>query len=173
MKVKSNTIYTIGYQRMKIYDFRSVLKTHGIECLIDVRLHPFSQWVTDYNPPVLTEVISPVKYVHVVECAPSKALKQEIKNGLGWNEFERRYETEITTRWNKIDRILAPVLENNISCFLCFERKKLTPSGNVSKKLFYGHELQCHRRVLAEHVQAVCEEHGNRIKIIHLGQNHK
>jgi uncharacterized protein (DUF488 family) len=46
---QSNILYTIGHSNHKIEDFLSLLKSHGINCIADVRSTPYSHYNTQFN----------------------------------------------------------------------------------------------------------------------------
>ena len=41
--------YTIGYSGIKIEEFKKILKSRKINCVIDVRSKPYSQYIPEYN----------------------------------------------------------------------------------------------------------------------------
>src|ERR1700753_1180012 len=51
--MEKNTIFTIGHGSRKAADFLEILKSYGIEYLIDVRSQPFSKFSPQYNQPEL------------------------------------------------------------------------------------------------------------------------
>lgn len=45
----NKTLYTIGHSTQTIEDFLSLLKMHGINCIVDVRSVPYSQFASQFN----------------------------------------------------------------------------------------------------------------------------
>ena len=52
-----NCVYTIGYTAFSIDEFIEVINHYGINCVIDVRSSPFSNYYTDYNKDVLENTL--------------------------------------------------------------------------------------------------------------------
>ena len=52
-----NLIYTIGYTAFPINEFLDVIKHYGIDCVIDVRSSPFSNYYIDYNKDALENAL--------------------------------------------------------------------------------------------------------------------
>lgn len=52
-----NCIYTIGYTAFSINEFIAVIKHYGINCVIDVRSSPFSNYYIDFNKDVLKNTL--------------------------------------------------------------------------------------------------------------------
>ena len=50
-------IYTIGYPEFPINEFLDVIKHYGIDCVIDVRSSPFSNYYSDYNKDALENAL--------------------------------------------------------------------------------------------------------------------
>lgn len=52
-----NSVYTIGYTAFPINEFVEVIKNYGIDCVIDVRSSPFSNYYSDYNKDALENTL--------------------------------------------------------------------------------------------------------------------
>jgi uncharacterized protein (DUF488 family) len=46
-------IYTIGHSNHTLEDFVALLRSHGIQEIVDVRSQPYSQWATQFNRELL------------------------------------------------------------------------------------------------------------------------
>ncbi len=52
-----NSIYTIGYTAFSINEFIETIKHYNINCVIDVRSSPFSNYYSDYNKDALERTL--------------------------------------------------------------------------------------------------------------------
>ncbi|MCC6726876.1 MAG: DUF488 domain-containing protein [Saprospiraceae bacterium] len=50
-------IHTIGHSNLTAEDFLRLLKAHGIDCVVDVRSTPASQYNPQFNKPVLAKFL--------------------------------------------------------------------------------------------------------------------
>lgn len=62
-----NILYTIGHSNHKIEDFLSLLKTHGINCIVDVRSTPYSHYNTQFNREFLASELrnANIEYIYL------------------------------------------------------------------------------------------------------------
>lgn len=131
-------VYTIGFTKKSAKEFFTLLKAHDVRMVIDVRRNNRSQlagFTKGDDLRFFLKEIGAIDYEWWEFCAPSETLLKSYQNGeVGWNEYTRTYEAEITK--NKVaERIDVGKLHQ--ACFLCSEP---TPEN-------------CHRRLLAEHLR--------------------
>jgi uncharacterized protein (DUF488 family) len=64
---QSNILYTIGHSNHKIEDFVSLLKSHGINCIADVRSTPYSHYNAQFNRELLASElrIANIEYIYL------------------------------------------------------------------------------------------------------------
>jgi len=68
MTVKqSNILYTIGHSNHKIENFLNMLKSHGINCIVDVRSTPYSHYNTQFNREFLANELrnANIEYIYL------------------------------------------------------------------------------------------------------------
>jgi uncharacterized protein (DUF488 family) len=58
-------LFTIGHSDHKIFDFLRLLRSHGINALVDVRSHPISRAHHQYNKEVLAADLKKAKIAYV------------------------------------------------------------------------------------------------------------
>jgi len=58
-------LYTIGHSNHKIFDFLRLLRSHGINALVDVRSHPVSKVHPQFNKKVLAADLKKTKIAYV------------------------------------------------------------------------------------------------------------
>lgn len=143
-------IFTIGFTQKTAKQFFGMLRQHGIECVIDIRLRPTGQ-LSGFSKKddlryFLKELIS-CDYVHLPQLAPTKELLAAYRADKNWLRYEHNYLTLLKERNIAEDNSLQ-VLKEKICCLLCSE-----PS-----------EEKCHRRLLAEFLS----KNWDGVNIIHL-----
>lgn len=71
-------VFTVGYGKMELPTFVSLMKTYGIELLVDIRTHTYSKFHKEFNESYLNGALENVdiEYVHVPEFGGRQA-----KNG--------------------------------------------------------------------------------------------
>lgn len=130
-------IYTIGFTKKNAERFFSLLKSSGVETLIDVRLNNVSQLAgfakKDDLKYFLKELCS-INYIHMPVLSPTKEILDGYKKkNLDWREYESQFNQLLAER--DAHSLFEPVELDGI-CFLCSE-----------------HEAdQCHRRLVAEFI---------------------
>ncbi|MDR1694106.1 MAG: DUF488 domain-containing protein [Lactobacillaceae bacterium] len=133
------TIYTIGFTGKSAEEFFTILKNAGVKRVIDVRLYPSTQlfgFARKKDLSFFLKSLCDIGYQHNPELAPTDEILKSYKDGkISWQEYEVEYLKLLDER-NVAANTKAELLDK--ACFLCAEK---TPE-------------QCHRRLLAEHLQA-------------------
>lgn len=143
-------IYTIGFTRKSAEEFFGILREHGIERLIDVRLNNRSQLAgftkQDDLAFFLREVAS-IEYVHEPSLAPTEDLLKGYRKGdYSWDDYVQIFEGLLRER--EIEKTLDKGLFDRRAVLLCSE-----PTAE-----------NCHRRLVAEYL----DRHWGEVEIIHL-----
>ena len=152
-------LYTIGFTGRSAEQFFSALTDSGVQKLLDIRRNNntlFCGFTRARDLPFLLRRLCGIDYVHEPEFAPSLELLRHYQKRLrnkdsvadAWAEYVPRYTEEIAAR---------PVCElfcrhaSGVErlCLLCTEAAP----------------THCHRRLLAEHLVAQCD---NMASIVHL-----
>lgn len=131
------TIYTIGTQGMKDEMFIALLKKHGVDALIDIRLRNEGRYYRFASGKHIASLIEAhgITYRHDIRFAPTAEMLGRFKTDHDWSTYEHAYRTLIHHRdmaliWREMtSRFERP-------CLLCAEK-----TAN-----------QCHRRLLGEHL---------------------
>ena len=144
-------IFTIGFTRTTAENFFNRLKSHGIECLLDVRLNNKSQLAgfakRDDLAYFLRELVG-AEYEHAPFLAPTQDILDDFKKKgeMPWKEYEERFLALMRER--EIENRLNPENFSRRTILLCSES---TPE-------------HCHRRLVAEYLQG----HWQGLDIVHL-----
>jgi uncharacterized protein (DUF488 family) len=142
-------LYTIGFTEKSAERFFELLQAHAVKKIIDTRINNVSQlagFAKGRDLEYFSRVILSIPYEHVLDFAPTKELlKKYRQKEISWDEYEVWYLSLLESR-----KILASIDLYGLadSVLLCSEH---LPDN-------------CHRRLLAEHLQARFPE----IEIIHL-----
>ena len=130
-------IFTIGFTRKTAERFFESIKRSGARHLVDVRLHPASQYsgfAKKEDLEFLLRELCGIGYSHHPELAPTKEMLDGYRNGhKDWREYENRFLRLMADR--EIENTLRPedVAEG---CLLCSENEP----------------HHCHRRLVAEYL---------------------
>ena len=144
-------LYTIGFTQKRAEVFFELLRQHGVQRLVDIRLKPGGQLAgfakQDDLPYFLSKLAAGCQYVHIPELAPTKEILSDYRADSDWPRYVARFEALMDER--RIPEALNRVdFDTLTSCLLCSEP---TPE-------------QCHRRLVAERLAA----HWPNVEIIHL-----
>ncbi len=145
------TIYTIGFTQKTAECFFGLLKEHQIQLIVDIRLNNKSQLAGFTKGEDLRYFLNEIcgcGYAHCEEYAPTKQILDDYKKKrIDWEGYVSQY---------------LPLMERRgaagkfLECFAGYERVCLLCSEPTPKC--------CHRRLLAELIQAQVAE----IQIKHL-----
>ncbi len=144
-------LYTIGFTQKSAETFFCLLRQHGIQRLVDIRLNPGGQLsgFAKQNdlPYLLANLAANCRYVYQPELAPTKEILTDYRKNGDWQEYAVRFEALMDERQvpENLDR---DAFERLSSCLLCSEP---TPE-------------QCHRRLVAERIAAAWTD----VEVIHL-----
>lgn len=133
------TVYTIGFTKKTAEQFFELLKTAGVELLVDVRLNNRSQlagFTKDGDIQYFLRQICGAEYVHCDEFAPSKELLSKYqKKEIAWEEYETAFNGIMDKR-GACEKFPSRFAQYDKVCLLCSEP---TPE-------------HCHRRLVAERI---------------------
>jgi len=135
-KEKTLKIYTIGFTKKTAKQFFDLLKKNGIECLVDIRLHPDGQLAGFTKKEDLRYFLKELigcDYRHIERLAPADEILKAYRSDNNWNKYQSSFLALLQERGipQTLDRTL---FEDKVCCLLCSEP---TPEN-------------CHRRLVAE-----------------------
>lgn len=146
------TLYTIGFTQKTAEQFFQLIKKHGIELLIDIRLNNKSQlagFTKGEDLRFFLKEICNCQYEYCAEFAPTKDILDRYKKGkINWDEYVSEYIPLMKSR-KAPEKFIKRYSGTTKVCLLCSEP---TPE-------------QCHRRLFAEMVEASAP---NEISVIHI-----
>lgn len=153
----NTTLYTIGYEGKSLDQFLTILKTNGIETLIDVRFSVESQYKPEFSGNLLARELqrNGIKYAHRKEFGVPYEWQNPYKEGAIPFECLDKYY-----RWNvkkntDFKAFLDGVKENGKTALMCYERYATAKREQT---------ISCHRPILA----AIMQETGEFKEVVHL-----
>lgn len=116
------TLYTVGYEGLSIDAFLSIIKSHKIKRLIDIRRRPISR-KPGFSRTILSHSLNAVgiDYTHIVALGTPDDIRQELKQQKDYEVFFDKMDGYIMTQRSALKEALALALEQP-SALLCFER---------------------------------------------------
>lgn len=129
-------LYTIGFTQKSAERFFALLREHGVERVVDIRLKPGGQlsgFAKGSDLAWLLRRLNNCAYLHLPELAPTPEIFGDYRKDHDWTRYVRRFETLMEERGIP-DALDRAVFEKKVSCLLCSEA---TPE-------------HCHRRLVAE-----------------------
>jgi uncharacterized protein (DUF488 family) len=144
-------IYTMGYTKKSAEEFFGALEQHGVARVVDVRLKNTSQLAGFTKKQDLQYFLGHmlgIEYCHCDFLAPTPELMKAYRDsGEDWDLYVAEFSRLLEER-DVLSRLDPESFAEKPSCLLCSE-----PSAE-----------HCHRRLVAEHLQAAWPE----IEIVHL-----
>jgi len=153
----NTTLYTVGYEGKSLDQFLTILKTNGIETLIDVRFSVESQYKPEFSGNLLARELqrNGIKYAHRKEFGVPYEWQNPYKEGaIPFECLDKFY------RWNvkkntDFKAFLDGVKENGKTALMCYERYATAKREQT---------ISCHRSILA----AIMQETGEFKEVVHL-----
>lgn len=131
------TIVSIGYERRTLDELISLLRHHGVEVLVDVRLTPVSR-KQGFSKSALAEALGTagIDYRHERELGNPKDNRDALRQGL--KSARRRYSQHLQNGASTVYREVIDLVHTARPALLCVEREL----------------AECHRSCILETAQA-------------------
>src|SRR5262245_58258864 len=129
-------LYTIGFTKKSAERFFDLLSTAGVECVVDIRLHPGGQlagFTKQDDLAYFLRRLTDCDYRHLPTLAPTEEILSDYRKDRDWTTYVRRFEALMDER-DVPDALDRRLFSERACCLLCSEA---TPG-------------QCHRRLVAE-----------------------
>jgi len=135
------TVWTVGHSNRTLEDFVTLLRSHKIELVADVRRFPGSRRYPHFNQETLSATLreQELAYLHFPELGGRRTAKPDSPNSAWRNEAFRGYADYMETQEFRagIDRLLG-------------EAQKRPTSVMCAEALWW----QCHRSMIADFLKA-------------------
>jgi len=143
-------IFTIGFTKKTAEEFFQILQQNGVQCIVDIRLHPDGQLAGFSKKEDLRYFLDKLigcKYIHMPQLAPTDEILKAYRSDHDWQKYLNKFETLMDQR--EIPAVSdRKLFEEKACCLLCSE---LTAD-------------YCHRRLVAERMQKTWSD----VEIVHL-----
>jgi uncharacterized protein (DUF488 family) len=142
------TIYTIGYEGIDIEQFFMLLKTHGIETVVDVRELPLSR-KPGFSKKSLAGALnlSGLEYTHLPDLGCPKPIRDRYRADADWKRYKEDFLKYLKTQNESIDELTLLASSSNCA-LLCFE----------------ADSNYCHRSMVADAVKQKCRANISHIR---------
>jgi uncharacterized protein (DUF488 family) len=118
------TVWTVGHSTRSGEEFREILKAHGIEVLVDVRMFPGSRRYPQFNKPALSESLgeSGIEYKHEPRLGGRRAPRADSHNTAWKNAQFRAYADHMETEEfrNAVEELLEVAGQRRVAV-MCAE----------------------------------------------------
>lgn len=114
-------VYTIGYEGLNLDEFLELLRTHGIEHLVDVRDAPISR-KPGFAKAALSKAIeaSGIRYTHVKALGCPKPIRDRHKDDGDWVNYTRAFKIYLDGQGAAVE-MLRHVVASEHTCLMCYE----------------------------------------------------
>lgn len=134
------TTFTIGYENYDIERFVRVLRSQGVQRVIDVRKNPISR-KKGFSKKVFSETLKKhgIEYVHLPQLGIPSSYRTELNCQADYDALFEFYETELIPQVMDSVREAADLIREKPSVLVCFEKSP----------------KQCHRYRLAKIIEKI------------------
>ena len=136
-KREAPTVFTVGYEGRDVCDLVTLLRSHHVELLVDVRMTPISR-KRGFSKTSLSTALEDagIAYLHDRRLGNPKENRPAYR--AGEQVAQRRYLKHVARDGGEALAHLSAMVSRSITALLCVEREAST----------------CHRSALAEHLGA-------------------
>lgn len=118
-------IFTIGHSTRTTREFIKILKSFGIETLVDVRHYPGSRYCPQFGKARLKRNLlrNGIEYIHLESLGGRRRAVKDSKLNLGWRSLQfRGYADYMQTKEFSIGlKELLSISKNSKVCIMCSE----------------------------------------------------
>lgn len=140
-------LFTVGYEGRDVEEFVELLKSHGIEMVVDVRELPLSRKRGFSKTPLATRLeAAGIAYVHMPSLGCDRDLRAWYRKTRDVPGFAARFAEYLRTQGDALEDLRERALTHRL-CLVCFERDPAV----------------CHRSIVADRVR-----HEGRLAVQHL-----
>lgn len=146
----SNRLYTVGYEGLDLQAFISLLHTHEVEILVDVRERPLSR-KRGFSKRALSAAISAqdIAYVHYGKLGCPAVIRNDFRMDGNWQRYTCRYGIAVLDEQISLLNVLHALCRERTCALLCFE-------ADANK---------CHRSLVADRLKGLSTPE---LKIVHI-----
>ena len=115
------TLYTVGYEGLKIDEFLTLVLDSPIDLIVDTRWTPLSR-KPGFSKSGLRQRLTDQRkeYVHIPQLGSPKVLRQELADSQDWSAFARQYLAWLNDQEEALASLRA-LAAGMVVGLLCFE----------------------------------------------------
>lgn len=123
LKVDSKVLYTIGHSTQSVEDFINLLKKHHINCVVDVRSTPYSQYTPQFNENDIKYALKKegIQYIFMGKEFGARRGNKDLYDSSGKLDFEKT--TTDGDFIKGINRIKEGLAKGFTIAFMCTEKE--------------------------------------------------
>lgn len=124
-KELSNVIYTIGHSRISLEEFLDLLKKYRINCIVDVRSTPYSQFASQFNKENLKFFLKNknMKYLYMGKEFGARREEKTLYDEKGDLDFVKTAESKLFSEG--VDRVAKGIEKGYEIAFMCAEKEPM------------------------------------------------
>lgn len=148
-KLEQRTLFTSGYEGIRLEDFIGQLKENHVQILIDIREKPLSR-KKGFSKKSLSEALAleNINYLHLKELGSPSELRKKLREDKDYSYFFDEFSNHLSSKKETLYEVLE-VIQDYIGCLLCYEK---------------DHE-KCHRNLV---VQELIQMNHDELLVKHL-----
>lgn len=130
-------IFTIGHSTQGFDFFLSLLERHNINCIVDVRSTPYSQYATQYNQEILSCNLkrNGIYYLFMGEEFGARRRDSRLYTSEGFLDFDKVSKTTVFKKG--IERVASGIDKGYNVAFMCTEKEPI----DCHRTILVGHEF--------------------------------
>jgi len=147
------TVFTIGYEGLDLDGFMSLLSSHGVDTVVDVREMPLSR-KPGFSKKALASALnlSGVEYVHMVRLGCPKPVRDDYRDDGDWDRYTVRFLEHLKTQRAAVAE-LADMVESSTCALLCYEA-----DSNFCHRSFVASAVSRRSGARVEHIRVKTAE---------------
>jgi len=117
--------FTIGHSNHSLDKFINLLKSHNVNCLVDIRSSPFSNHNPHFNREALGKTLSDesIVYLYMGDKLGARFTDRNLQNSDGQVDFSKVRESAFFNEG--IDRVISGIKKGYVIALMCSERNPM------------------------------------------------
>jgi uncharacterized protein (DUF488 family) len=115
------TVFTIGYEGLSVDAFVSLLETHGVETVVDIRELPLSRKPGFSKKSLSNHLnLAGFEYVHMAALGCPKPVRDRYREDGDWRHYTKGFTSYLRTQADSIEK-LSEMVQASSCALLCYE----------------------------------------------------
>src|SRR5690349_22358982 len=94
-------LYTIGFTKKSAERFFTLLRSNGVQCPVDIRLHPGGQlagFARQGDLPYFLSELASCDYLHIASLVPTDEILSQYRKDKNWARYAERFDSLMESR---------------------------------------------------------------------------